>query len=70
MDGDAYVWRVANDVYLNSDFQTVIDLQLYGIKVTRIAMNLSLIFITWSLMYLYIPPHILLGLVHAAAPWF
>jgi hypothetical protein len=30
--GDAYLWGVANDVYLNSEFQTVIDLQLYGIK--------------------------------------
>ena len=31
-DGDAYLWGVAQDVYLNSDFQTMIDLQLYGMK--------------------------------------
>lgn len=31
-DGDAYLWEVAHVVYLNSDFQTLIDLQLYGLK--------------------------------------
>ena len=33
-------------------------------------MNMSLISIAWSLMYLYNLPHILLGLVYAASPWF
>lgn len=31
-DGDAYPWGVAYDVYLNPDFQTMIGLQLYGMK--------------------------------------
>jgi len=32
MDGDAYLRGGAHDIYLNSYYQTVTDLQLYGMK--------------------------------------